>query len=282
MLRYLIEHHNAPVTLAGMMHNHWTTPLMQAARDGRVDMVRLLLQLGAEVDVGSSLSPMIGQFRSPLGEAVRENHQDHARILVGLSPPIVCTRELSRSIHQMNFAMAEMLLHHGTHPEFRQEGVPEPQAFLDGSQWLQPLLLAVINRDLNTVKLLLNKGANPNVWCSYQPEDSFVVFYKHVLFWAVEYGHVNWRGFPTPDDAEYLAMVRLLLEGGANPNKFDTFGQTPLTYAIEAGHEAVVKCLLDHGANPYWAVNKSGQKLRSVPQTKESIRAMFEEAEVKQ
>jgi hypothetical protein len=87
-----------------------------------------------------------------------------------------------------------MLLDKGTHPEFRQEDVPEPETFPDWSLWLQPLLLAVINRDLTMIKLLLNKGANASVWCSYQPEPSPSVFYQHVLFWAVEY-EPRWRHF---------------------------------------------------------------------------------------
>lgn len=77
-------------------------------------------------------------------------------------------------------------------------------------------------------------------------------------------------------------MVKILLEGGAKPNKFDMFGQTPLSYAIKAGHESVVKCLLDHGANAYWAVDATGQKLILNRGTRESIRAMLEEAEAKQ
>jgi ankyrin repeat protein len=76
-------------------------------------------------------------------------------------------------------------------------------------------------------------------------------------------------------------MMRILLEGGAKPNTFDMFGQTPLSYAIKAGHETVVKCLLDHGANPNWAVNATGQKLIFDRATKESIRAVLEEAEAK-
>jgi hypothetical protein len=78
--------------------------------------------------------------------------------------------------------MAEMLLHHGTHPEFRQEDVPKPRAFADEYLWLQPLLLAVIYQDLDVVKLLLDNGVDADVWCSYQPEDTFSVFYRHVLF----------------------------------------------------------------------------------------------------
>ncbi|KAJ5875217.1 uncharacterized protein N7473_012564 [Penicillium subrubescens] len=78
MVRYLIEHHNAPVTFV-MYYGHPMTPHMQAARDGRADMVRLLLQLGDEVDVGSSLSPRLGQSPlSPLAEAARGNHAEVA------------------------------------------------------------------------------------------------------------------------------------------------------------------------------------------------------------
>lgn len=132
------------------------------------------------------------------------------------------------------------------------------------------------------IKLLLNKGVNANVWCSYQPEPSPSVFCQHVIFWAVEY-EPRWRHFQNPDHTEYFnhAMMRILLEGGAKPNTFDMFGQTPLSYAIKAGHETVVKCLLDHGANPNWAVNATGQKLIFDRATKESIRAVLEEAEAK-
>jgi ankyrin repeat protein len=108
MVRYLVEHHNAPVTFV-LYHGYGRTPLMQAAGDVRADMVRLLLQLGVEVDAGSSLSPRQGLSPlSPLAEAGRGNHQDVAQTLVGLSPPIVRTRELATSVQEKNFPMAEM------------------------------------------------------------------------------------------------------------------------------------------------------------------------------
>ncbi|RYP18551.1 hypothetical protein DL765_003836 [Monosporascus sp. GIB2] len=47
------------------------------------------------------------------------------------------------------------------------------------------------------------------------------------------------------------AVVKLLLENGANlETKDDNHGQTPLSWAAEKGHEAVVKLLLEKGANP--------------------------------
>ncbi|OAG35173.1 hypothetical protein AYO21_10632 [Fonsecaea monophora] len=55
------------------------------------------------------------------------------------------------------------------------------------------------------------------------------------IIWAAKKGHV--------------AMVKLLLERGANVESEDRWGQTPLSLAAGSGHEATVKLLLEHGAN---------------------------------
>jgi ankyrin repeat protein len=44
------------------------------------------------------------------------------------------------------------------------------------------------------------------------------------------------------------AVVKLLLERGAQVEVTDRYGRTPLLWAIEKGHEAVVKLLLEKGA----------------------------------
>ena len=48
----------------------------------------------------------------------------------------------------------------------------------------------------------------------------------------------------------HIAIVQLLLNGGANPNKRDRFGVTPLHNASSMGHIKVVQILLERGANP--------------------------------
>ena len=44
-------------------------------------------------------------------------------------------------------------------------------------------------------------------------------------------------------------MVELLLEKGADVKSKDSHGRTPLSWAAEYGHEAVVELLLEKGAN---------------------------------
>jgi ankyrin repeat protein len=46
-----------------------------------------------------------------------------------------------------------------------------------------------------------------------------------------------------------LEVVRLLLEKGAEPDSKDNGGRTPLSWAAKRGHEAVVRLLLEKGAD---------------------------------
>jgi ankyrin repeat protein len=56
-----------------------------------------------------------------------------------------------------------------------------------------------------------------------------------LLLWAAEGGH--------------KAVMKLLLEKGADVECKDKWGQTPLWFAVGMGHEAVAKLLLEKGAD---------------------------------
>ncbi len=95
-----------------------------------------------------------------------------------------------------------------------------------GVDGLTPLMYAALYGDAAAVRLLLESGANPNI-----RNDAGAT----ALMWAVE-------------DQE---KTRLLLEKGADANARSDDGRTPLMIASgQYGASAVVKLLLEHGANP--------------------------------
>jgi ankyrin repeat protein len=88
-----------------------------------------------------------------------------------------------------------------------------------------PLMQAVLYGDVDSVRLLLANGADPNL----RNENGATA-----LMWAV------------PD----LEKTRLLLDKGADVNARSDDGRTPLLIAAgQFGGQAVVKLLLDRGAN---------------------------------
>jgi|GEM_PF-1903775 len=88
-----------------------------------------------------------------------------------------------------------------------------------------PLSLAAQFGHLEIVRALLNKGANPNA-AGHKP-----------LLIAIAHDH--------------LEIVDALLNKSVHPDNVKTSdGNTALHFAAHTGHHRIVKCLLDHGANP--------------------------------
>jgi len=97
-----------------------------------------------------------------------------------------------------------------------------------------PLMYAALYGDADSVRLLLENGADPNA----ENESG-----STALMWAI-------------DDP---VKVKLLLDRGANVNARTDIGRTPLLMAASRfGSSAVVKLLLDRGAD--W---RSGEPVRS-------------------
>lgn len=156
------------------------------------------------------------------------------------------------------------MLRGGTPPQFNPSEIPRPTGW-DSEDWVQPLLLAVLNKRLELVELLLDLGGDVNVRCTEYPRRRLSKLFDRVLFWAVKDGHE--------------VVVDLLLERGADPEIADIMGRPPLTYAVEGGHEAVVRSLLDRGANPHRAVDRNSKKLLLLGRIKQSIRTQLQAAE---
>ncbi len=130
-----------------------------------------------------------------------------------------------------------------------------------------PLFDAVKNNDLSTLKSLLDKKINANVY----DDDS-----DHILMYAAFYASADCMELLINNGANVNAVnktletplmwcnhdlqkTKLLLQHGANVNAIAASGNTALLVAcVGAGQYEIVKFLLDNGADPF-AINNKGQ-----------------------
>jgi len=121
------------------------------------------------------------------------------------------------------------------------------------------LVIALINGQYDAAALLLERGADPNL----ADETG-----RTALYAAVDMHTMPSSSRPAPREAPSLDLIRLLLDKGANPNaellriipyrtKLDRGGDnalgagtTPFLRAAKAGDEAVMRLLMERGANP--------------------------------
>ena len=238
------------------------TALMAVARTGNVDAARLLLEHGATVDAREKFGgqtalmwasarrhPEMMELLIAKGAAVdaRSTDRDYQRHVTaegrpksldsgGFTPLLYAARENC-------IACVNVLLEHGA-----DINLPDP----DG---VSPLHLAIMNSNLDLAKALIEAGADVDQWD---------VFGEAPLFTALGLEGRR-RGGPSSIDAanetDSEALVRLLLERGANPNQQLTYhpanvrgatntrGATPLMRAAVNGDLETVKLLLAHGAD---------------------------------
>lgn len=234
------------------------TPLNTAAKKGDTDILLLLLKHGADPDRVSNWRT----GHAALTKAVLHNQKEAALILVQHTERLHCTRALSFAVQKDDTQMCESLLKKGAAPDFSLSDLAGHWEEYDLSHdWVQPIVYAVQSQDI----LLLDHGADVNVKCPGWPKTGYDVAYSHILFWSVEKQHEE--------------IVDFLLERGADPNVVDSINRPPLSYAIQRGNEYIIKTLLDHGANPYRAVDRTGKRVLSYWEVGTSIRTMVEEAE---
>ena len=132
-----------------------------------------------------------------------------------LTPPDPDAVQVSRALRNGDRELVLKLI--GEHPECLNARGP------DGSS---PLMFAVLYADSGLVEKLLDLGADPN-----RKNDAQAT----ALMWA----------------ANHFDKTKALLQHGADVNVMSVEGRTPLLIASGvAGNSAIVKLLLDHGANP--------------------------------
>jgi ankyrin repeat protein len=209
--------HDPPVHGATLLHYVAANGVeghRQKTPPNAVEIARTLLEAGAEVD---GMAGMYGGQYATMSMLVSSAHPAKA----GLQAPL-----------------AELLLDFGAAIEGR------------GSElWKSPLMTALAFGYLDTAAALIRRGARiPTLAAAaglgrladairLLPEADALDRHRAIAL-AAQHGHVE--------------IVRLLLNAGEDPNRYNPQGNhghsTPLHQAAFAGHEDVVRLLVEHGA----------------------------------
>jgi len=267
------------------------TPLMAAARVGKLDAVRVLMERGATID---TKDPQFEQ--TALMIAVRENHPQvvkllvelganvNARTRVGITPPFILPNSVPGFGHGIGIVR-------GGSPD-RGRRAPTPgglsplqYAARDGRLETVKILLAA-GADINAVEAnnitplvtaISNNHPDVAIYLVEQGADVKKVdwYGRTALFTAVETRNMDVDNGPpfenSIDRPPFLPLIQLLLDKGADPNArtleqlpirnqflrttgtlewVDFTGMTPFIYAARSGDVTVMKMLLKGGADP--------------------------------
>jgi ankyrin len=242
------------------------TPLLYAARDGRVEEARLLVAAGADIELAEA-----NQIR-PLLMAVLNNHLEVARLLLakganpnaddfwGRSPlwAAVEYRNLDMNNRDQDsptdngvdrgpiLDFIKTLIAAGANVNARTREVPPSRRWLyslGDVSWVDftgqtPFLRAALSGDTATMRLLLAHGADPNLPTL---AGTTPLMAAAGVNWAVAQTY-------TESKAAELQAVALCLELGADVNATNSMGLTALIGAANRGSNDIIRFLVEHGA----------------------------------
>jgi ankyrin len=239
------------------------TPLQYAARDGRLETVRILL------DAGAGINDTDANAITPLIAAITNNHPDVARFLIergadikttdwyGRTPLWAAVETRNMDVDNATFEnsierapyleLIQLLLERGANPNVRtKESPPIRRDFLRVTgtlAWVDftgqtPFLAAALAGDVTVMKLLLKHGADPNI----------PTFGGTTPLMAA--AGVNWVIYQTFDEGQQalLDAVKLCVELGMDVNATNSMGLTAVHGAANRGSDEILKFLVSQGA----------------------------------
>ena len=238
------------------------TALSFAAREGRLEAARLLIDAGADVNAREA------NGISPLVMAITNRHTPVAALLLarGADPnaadwwgrtPLwsavdmrnldLDSRTLENGVERGPvLALIEALIAKGAGVNARVKEFPPQRRFmmpLGSLGWVDftgqtPFVRAALSADVPLMKLLLSKGADPNI----------ATFNGTTALMAA--AGVNWVVGQTYSEspAMYLEAVKLCLELGGNVNAVNAMGLAAVHGAANRGSDDIIELLAKNGA----------------------------------
>ena len=203
----------------GRADEETNTELIEAAGSGDAEAVRRLLEEGASVDARD------GSGRTALIAAAYGNHLEAAEALIGAGADV------------------------------NRKDETEQSAYL--------ISTSEVGDDPRLLELTLRNGADVESLDSYDgtgliraADRGHVRIVEELLETETDVDHVNNLGWTAlleaiilgEGDARHEEVVRLLVEGGADPNLPDGDGVTPLQHAEQRGYSGMAEILRSAGA----------------------------------
>jgi ankyrin repeat protein len=241
------------------------TPLQYAARDGRLDTVKVLLAAGAEINAVEA------NDITPLVTAISNNHPDVATYLIEQGADIkkadwygrtalftaVETRNMDvdngppfeNGITRAPFVpLIQLLLDKGADPNVRtQEQLPIRNQFLRTTgtlEWVDftgmtPFIYAARAGDVTVMQMLLKSGADPKME-TYRGTNALMA--AAGVNWV--FNQTYWEG-----EKGNLAAVKLCFDlGMTDVNQQNSMGVTALMGAANRGSDEIIRYLVSKGA----------------------------------
>jgi ankyrin repeat protein len=233
----------------------WLTPLTLAAREGDVELTRILLDAGADVNT------VAGDGKTALAIAVFNGNYEVASFLVDRKAdvnkadaqrftPLFWAVDRRNMETAPNFPwmvtadpmpLIRKLLDAGANPNALVNNTPRAR-MREGSPrivFATALMRAAFAADLELVKLLLERGADSTIIS----RDSETMLSAAA---GLAFIHGYHRG-KSPE--ERLQVVKLFVELGNDVNWADDYGITPLMAAGNYGSVPIIQYLIDAGAD---------------------------------
>ena len=244
---------------AALPWNQWPLLTFAAAR-GSTAAMRALLKAGADPNAKPDAK---AQRHGPFFDGARErglamgravaSAQEAAMKAASAQPEVDATTRSLSMLKAINAAIVSM----------------QPVNYADDyAAHITPLMIAANSSSLDAVKVLVQAGAdlgardkNGRTALTYAKEGGFK---RVIAYLEAAYEKQDAAGAMTLREAAATGTVyraKALLEAGADIEGSDEHGQTPLMFAVTAGHLELVKMLCAGGANVHATRSDDGGDL---------------------